>query len=435
MTASETSPASRTRSKGFVALAIGIALYLLLSVWFVNARGYLDPETHSYDALHYEAMTKQWLSTGVFGYYVFETPGQPDAKVGWGYPTFLAPFYYFSGHTDLAGEGGPYVAIFVGQLVVGALGLWATWIFAKAVLGVRGAAVAVIVLAITQGSSGQAGLLLLHTQATALFSGFMGLWALALLKKKPWLAVLAGVAFSASLLTRPAMLFPGLVLIALGISRALRPDWWLRLAAVGGTGALIVPWIIRNWIAFGRPMFTAGRDDPILAGVDPWFRTRGQEYRYYGPSYQRFLDLKEQGADVPSKGDYAFRVIIDGLKHRPVETLSWFTLGKLQEYLYSSKLAVSSKDAFMGVWTPIYNSAAIIGAFLAPWYRDLLPTVLALAVGMAQMLLVVPESRYMYDLSPLMAVCAAALVVAAIDGARVARVEQPVVAAEDEIGV
>lgn len=409
-------------STGVRALVIAIVLYLSLSAWVVHARGYLDPERHSYDAAHYEAMTKQWLDTGVFGYYALETPGEADAKVGWGYPSFLAPFYYLDGHTDPLEPGGPYVAIFVAQLLVGVLGLWATWVFARAALGARAAAVAAVVLAITQGISGQAGLLLLHTLSTALFSGFMALWAVSLLKGKSWIAWLAGLLFSASLLTRPSMLLPGLVLIALGISMTLRPDWRLRFAAVGGTATLVVPWMIRNWIVLGSPRFTTGRDDPVLAGVDPWFRTLGEKYRYYGPSYERYFDLAEQGGDLPSKGEYARRVLIDGIKHRPVETLTWFTLGKLQEYLYASKLAQNVTDALVGVWTPLYNSAAMLGAFLAPWYRDLLPTVAALAVGVAQMLLVVPESRYMYDLSPLMAVCASALVIAAIDGARAVRV-------------
>ncbi|MHB1452232.1 MAG: hypothetical protein ACYCXR_10480, partial [Coriobacteriia bacterium] len=306
--------------------------------------------------------------------------------------------------------------------LVGALGLWATWIFAKAAIGLRAAGVAVVVLAITQGVSGQAGLLLLHTLSTALFSGFMALWATSLLKRKTWIACLAGVAFSASLLTRPSMLLPGLVLIALGASTLLRPDWELRIAAAGGTAILVVPWVIRNWISLGSPTFTTGRSDPILAGVDPWFRTLGEKYRYYGPSYERYFEFAEQGGDLPSKGEYTRRVIIDGIRHRPGETLTWFTLGKLQEYLYASKLAQNIGDAFAGVWMPLYNSAAVLGAFLGPWHRDLLPTVAALAVGVAQMLLVVPVARYMYDLSPLMAICAGALVIAAIDGARAVRV-------------
>jgi len=154
--------------------------------------------------------------------------------------------------------------------------------------------------------------------------------------------------------------------------------------------------------------------DPLLAGVDPYHYELGAIYRYAGPSYVDYVKMRAAGPPYPAgyelmKGEYGTRVIGTMLRHQPLKTIEWFTLGKLRSMF--ARLWEDGGGRTMTSITWVIQFAVVAFGFMgmALSLRDRrfrLPTFMIL-LAVAALLPYVPEPRYVFPLMPLLAVLAA----------------------------
>jgi 4-amino-4-deoxy-L-arabinose transferase-like glycosyltransferase len=388
-----------------------IAIFLVLGSAYVQRA--IPRGASNFDSANYEAMTKQWLETGVYGYWALDNPGEPDAVVTPGYPIFLAPFYYFSEETDPQTPGGPYSLIFTTQLFIGAVLLFLVWLYARMVATQRAANIAVLLLAPMWSFYNTVGVVLTSLLATTLIMGYFVVLGLAFQRRNQWLALAAGFLLAAGLLTRPTLALASLIPLVLGFSSVIKPQRRQALFALVGIALPFIPWIVRNWATFGRPMLIEGRTDPIVGGVDPYFRGQpGTETQTHGVSLGNYATMKEYDQNL-SPLAFGWRIVKLNFASAPHEVVGWFTVGKLQYLAFANLPASATEGAIDGILLSSVSSLGLTGAFLSIRWRDLVPTAAMVAVWLAQNTLMVPDQRYWFDILPFLAVLAGALISAA----------------------
>lgn len=374
----------------------------------------------NYDSVHYEMLVKQWLRTGVYGYYAQDHPGVADAVVPPGYPTFLAPFYALSGQTS-TDRGGPYLAIYVVQLLVGIGLIVLTWLFARTVAGERAAGIAVLLLAPMTSVYWQPSILLTQLLATTFFVAYLVVLARALKDGKTGWAIGAGLLFGAVLMTRPTTMLSGLVPLLVGISAALPARRRVSLLVLAGAVAGALPWFVRNWIVLGSPVPITGRDETILAGIDPYFRGLGHADQTSAPSAHIYAGLADAAKAATSKLRFAWERAVFFFGRDPWGTAGWFTVGKLQYVAFGSGPADATMQAVDVVLRDALGVLGIVGGVLSVWMRNLLPTALMLLAWLAFNAALVPDQRYWFDVYPLLATLAGAVLATVYEAARAQR--------------
>lgn len=389
-------------------LVLALLLFTLLSSLTVvrTLRAGFKP---SYDEANYEAMVKTWLTTGVYGYYA-PTTGQPDSTVTPGYPVFLAPFYLASG--DARHAGGPYAAIFLAQVLLGALTVWATWRVASGIAGRAPAAVAAVALALYPAFYRLQARLLTETLSACAFMLFLVLATESLRARDLRRSLGAGALATLSIMTRPS--FAPMVLVVLLVLVLAAAD---RRAAARQAGAALavlalalVAWAGVNAATIGRPeLLSSSRGDPVLAGVDPWYRESGGTYRY-GPSYARYKADPPAGVTMTA---YALRAVRGGAAKDPLRYLAWFTVGKT-DYIFFRSASTFGKQppVVASVWS-VYHYLFVVlglaGLLLAVRVPGLRAPAAAFVAGWASLMAIQPDPRYAFGLFPLMAVGAGVL--------------------------
>jgi 4-amino-4-deoxy-L-arabinose transferase-like glycosyltransferase len=374
----------------------------------------------NYDSIHYEMLTKQWLRTGVYGYYAQDKPGVADALVPPGYPSFLAPFYGLSGMTSTE-RGGPYLAIYLAQLAVGIGMLVLTWIHARTVAGERAAGIAVLLLAPMCSVYWQPSILLTQMLSTTLFVAYLVVLARALRDGKTGWAIGAGLVFAAVLMTRPTTLPSGLVPLLVGISAALPARRKVSLLALAGAAVGVLPWIVRNWVVLGSPTPITDRDETVIAGIDPYFRGLGKADQVSGASAHAYSALSDAAKVATSKLQYSWERLGRSWRRDPWGTLGWFTIGKLQYVAFGSGPADATMQSVDAILRNALGVLGIVGGVLSAWMRDLLPTALMLLAWIGFNAALVPDQRYWFDMYPLLATLSGAVLATVYEAARVKR--------------
>jgi hypothetical protein len=396
-------------------LIAALVIYLFLGAQHV---AWMIPKgVGNYDSLHYEAMTKQWVRTGVYGYYADESPGVSNAVVPPGYPAFLAPFYALSGQTA-PGLGGPYAAIFYTQLLFGVGFLVFTWLFARRIAGVRAAGVAVVILACMESFYSQPSYILTQLLATTLFMGYLVLLARALDKGKVGWAIAAGLVFALTMLTRPTTLPAALVPLVLGLTPQLRARWKTSAIVLGALAVGMAPWLIRNFLQLHRVTPITGRDETILAGIDPYYRAGLKPGVTSGRSALDYSNLVKRHLYTGTKLDFAFLRLGEYLRRMPLELLGWFTIGKIQYIAFDTGPAANTTWAINSILRSGIGILGLVGSVLSVRMRNLLPTALMVFAWAALNAVIVPDQRYWFDMYPLLATLSGAVLVTVWDAAR-----------------
>jgi len=392
---------------------IGLIVALLL---FAALAGFTAVQTlrsgfvPTYDEANYEAMVKHWLASGVYGYYAPIT-GLPDATVTPGLPLLLVPFYAVWG---AANAGGPYAAIFAMNIVFGLLALWGVWWLARDAAGGKAAVIAALALAVYPTFFRLPARVLTEVPSAAAFVLFLVAMTAALRRSDLRLALGAGACATLSVMVRPS--FGPMVLVVLlwmwFSAKDRRGALRLAGASAGVLGVALALWVGSNALTLHRLTLIESRGEPVLAGIDPWYRESGGTYRY-GPSYARFV---AEGKPVEAS-QYAMTALAEHLRTDPARTVAWFTIGKTDYIFFRSAAAFGKTSLVVGsVWS-VYHYVFMVlgfaGLALAVRFRPLVPLSLAFVVGWAGLLTLVPEARYAFGLLPLMAVAGAVLLVRA----------------------
>lgn len=363
-----------------------------------------------YDEANYEAMVKNWLNTGIYGYYSPQT-GKPDATVTPGYAVFLAPFYAASGAAGRA-SGGPYAAIFAVQVLLGMATVWGVWRLASGIGGRTAGAVAGIALALYPTFYRLPSRLLTETLSACTFVLFLVVIGEAVARVDLRWSAGAGALATVAVMARPS--FGPMVLAALAWLWFSAPDRKASLrpaaAALGVLALALVLWMGSNWVTTGRPqLLSAERGDPILAGVDPWYQEAGGQLRY-GPTYERYVAEKP----AVDKTTYAIAAVKQGFAKEPLRYLAWFTIGKTDYIFFRSAAAFGRQVPITATLWSVYHylfvCLAFAGLALSVRVPGLRVMAFAFLAGWASILALQPEPRYAFGLLPLMAIAAAVLI-------------------------
>lgn len=349
------------------------------------------PPAMSHDEIGYDVMSRQLVARGVFGIY----STSPNAFVTPGYPLLIAAVYKVA----FALGGGHALALAslrTLQALFGAATVALLFALGRKAGGPRVGLVAAAVFAVYPSSFMAQGRVLTESFFTFLLVAWL-LVALTMRERRTLAWHLAsGALFAIATLVRPAVL--PLLPLVYALDLVERRDW--RFAFVGGIAGLVAfcalmsPWWIRNEVTLHqRVLFATQTGNPFLRGTDPW-----DPYDKHGPSII---------AGVPEKDMLAVgrARVKEGLREDPANWIAWFTVGK---WWYLWRLPWMESSAFSR-W--LHYAAILvlgwIGVVLGLFDRRARLLALAVIVVTGAQLMFIPIPRYMFPMTPVMAVLGA----------------------------
>lgn len=140
--------------------------------------------------------------------------------------------------------------------------------------------------------------------------------------------ILFAISFCIAIMIRPTpaplILFAiGAVVFKYGVKKSIR----IGLLWLIGPALIILPWVIRNYVAFGKAyLFSSHGGNSIYAGANPF-------YIYDFSDYWR--EREAMGIAREDQGAYGLHKIKQGFKENPALWFSWFTIGKTFELFKS----------------------------------------------------------------------------------------------------
>lgn len=160
--------------------------------------------------------------------------------------------------------------------------------------------------------------LLTELPATFMFTLSIFVYALSFENKKVWHHILFGFVASITLMFRPT---PAPLLLLAWLFILIKHRWKtainIGLLWCIGPIFIILPWVIRNYIQFGKPyIFSSHSGNPLLAGTNP----------FYLDDFETYLKKAEELG--LTQEEYAILRIKEGFKENFNLWFSWFTLGK-----------------------------------------------------------------------------------------------------------
>ncbi|MCL5998251.1 MAG: glycosyltransferase family 39 protein [Chloroflexi bacterium] len=217
---------------------------LLLRLGYLAWRWPLLPDWNV-DATGYHQLAVNLVQRGIFSLNT-EPPFHPDAIRTPGYPLFIAAVYVLTGISPRAVLVVQAVLDAVTALLV--MGISRNLGLPKGIAAVTGLLYALSPLAWRYSAE-------LYVESILAFAVAVMFWLLSRPSMRPgWAGILGlGVACGVTLLVKPNMvLLPVILAIALLIRSGLRQTLLFVLA----TGLVLMPWVIRNALVFGRPMLS-----------------------------------------------------------------------------------------------------------------------------------------------------------------------------------
>jgi len=368
-------------------IALALALIFMLAAYvridFIRS---VDHEM-SPDAINYDAMTKQLLDKGVYGY----NDSKPNAYVTPGYPLFLAGVYAIVDHNR--NDPLPYVRYL--QVLLSLIAVWLVYritaMLSKDIAGLIAAFVAAIYpplvwmngAILTEGLGVFLLLSYLYTQIAA-FQSHSRVWAAA-----------AGVLLGLTVLTRPE--FMPLIVVTYLFYWIWKKDTRTVLKLFGVTCVCFVlvmmPWWIRNAVTLNDLILTGTQSNPFTAGTYP---------------YKNYEDgLVDRHGKTES--EVGIERLVTGFTTQPWLFLKWYTVGKL-DYIYGNVYAgggytpyypvlpfMQPKWLHLGiVWLGVLAMLTIA----RKWRQPAMLLVVVIAVMTLIRLAFIPEYRYNITMMP-----------------------------------
>lgn len=421
-------------------IAILFALALLPRLAAVVAVPDVWLEGHGTDAETYWRLAEHLLETGVYGGVQGEGAqrGVPDAYLPPIYPLLLA------GATLLFGSGA--AAVNVVQALLGALAC--VLVFYVAILAfadrrtawlsfIANASYPILLLWVN--------LHLTETLYILLLNGMVLCLTLTLKRYRPGYALLAGVLYTLTMLTREALvLFLPLLVLFWLIDRY---DWRRKGIALASflLGVLIAfaPWWVRNATVLDRMVFTTGRVDRHLRELIAFVTPFDLPWEQPGVSLSA---PQEEASGVPVDacsagavyGAFLERSVPQGMERSPAETccryhallrpdaspaesFSLLVACFVETWLHPNGLWSVPGGAAQGLYLLAHGSvmlAALVGMVISLRRREAWPMVLLLIYGTVTHVTQGALPRYVLPYMPLVFVFAARALLAGYDALR-----------------
>lgn len=366
-------------------LIILLLTTLVMRVYYVYTTS--PPLKLSHDEYGYHKMTIQLLDKHIMGYYSDE----PRAFVTPGYPVFLAGTYSVARllHTD------PLMTTRVIQAVISTGSVFLVYSLSRRAGGAVVAALAGLLAAVYLTSLMANNRILTEVLFSFLQLVYVYSLLIAFEKDKFRWHALSGALLGLTVLVRPAIA-PFLVVpyMILFITKRDFKHISYMLVAVAAFCLVMSPWWVRNYLVFDKfIMFATQTGNPMLRGTDPY-----DVYDKFGPSI-----IKNVPDDQMTR--VAVQRIIHGFQTDPWLWLKWFTVGKLS-FMWLKP---------WGITTAWAKTLHLVGFVIIGWIGTFVnladrkmrwPALLVLFTTVMQ-LAFIPIERYMYPLTPLMAIMAA----------------------------
>ena len=217
------------------------------------------PRTAGADAVEYNALALN-LDSGKG--YVLE-PGHPTAFRAPGFPLLLALLFRIS--------YANYLLVYLALCTAGSLTCLVTYALAREFLTEGYARLAGFLAAIYLPSVHSSSVLLTETPYTLLLG--IALWLLLVYLRRPstWLLLLTGAILSYATITRPiAILVPAFWLPALFVAERYRIGRTIQrlIPLVAAMMLFVVPWSVRNYQVFHRPVMIATNGGSTYYGAN-----------------------------------------------------------------------------------------------------------------------------------------------------------------------
>lgn len=367
-------------------------LYVLLIV-AAAARIYYclenPPPKLSHDEIGYHQMALRFLEKGELGYYSDE----PNAFVTPGYPIFLAGIYALAKPLDWE----PLVTVRVVQAMLSTGIVYLVFKIAASGTGFWGGMMAAVLAAIYPPSFMAGSRVLTETVYSFLLLCYVLTLISAFRTKRMKEHLYSGLVLGLTVLVRPAIapFLPVPYMVAFIRNRQIG---FLKAFA----GAMIVftlvmgPWWIRNYMVFDKfiPLATQ-TGNPLLRGTDPY-----DPYDKIGPSIVANVPEKEMTKTAMTR-------IKSGFRENPFYWLKWFTIGKFN--MLWEKPWGSINFFTRNLHFYVFFIMGWLGTLVSLWDKNLRWASLLIMVMTLTQLAFIPIERYMYPLTPLMAVMSVSL--------------------------
>ncbi len=378
-----------------MARAEKILLLLILLITLATRLYYIYTSpalTLTHDEVGYHRMSLQFLEKGILGYY----SDKPRAFVTPGYPLFLAAAYYIGGLLHVE----PMAAARTFQVVVSVFSVLLVYLMARKSGGPPAGVLAAILAAIYLPSFMANNRIL--TEVLYAFLLLAYIYSLTVLFSKNGLRwhALSGALLALAVLVRPVvapfLVVPYVVKFFFHRDRQILAG---LLVAVIAFCIVMTPWWVRNYLVFEKfIIFSTESGNPFLRGTDPY-----DIYDQKGPSIIKNVPDSEMTR-------VGLQRIKEGLKTDPGLWIKWFTAGKF------SFLWLKPWGVYAGWANSLHLWVFVILGWLGILWNLLFdermrwPALLVVFCTLVQ-LTFIPITRYIYPLTPIMAVMASTLIV------------------------
>jgi len=356
--------------------------YRLLFVNAVNFDNLHNGTAFGHDEYYYNKMAQNIVNYGVYGYM---TDAEPNAYVTPGYPVFLASIYHVFGDdaVDVAKTVQAYLSAFSIILV---------FIIGKKLSGNAVGLIAALFVSFYPPLIFYSRFLLTETLYIFLFLVYYFALITAFKKEKKKYHFFAGLAFAATILVRPLIFFllPLPYIYEFFASEKDKKGLLLKFTVfVFGFCLVMLPWWVRNLVTLNQFVLLCTQSNPFYYGIIE--------------NYSSLPQSENEMAD-------GLRLIWRHLIERPVETIKWYIIGKIniifgkQDYWeypgYVYLKSVSLLHYFILV-------TGTIGVLLSIYKKEirLLSIYIVLTIGFQ--LLFIPVGRYAVPIMPLFSICGA----------------------------
>jgi 4-amino-4-deoxy-L-arabinose transferase-like glycosyltransferase len=380
-------------------LARGALVFILAAALLARILYIYNTETLklSHDEIGYHQMTGQFLDKGFLGYY----DDKPTAFVTPGYPLFLAAIY--SAVKAAAGaEADPLPAVRVIQALLSVVTVYLAFAIGRSTGRLSTGFIAAVLVALYPPVFMANKRILTEVLYTFLLLWYVYSAQLMLQRRTLRWHLAGGALLALTVLVRPAAAPLLIVPYIIDFWQRRDPEVVKGLLVAGLAFSLVMlPWWVRNYVVLDKVViFATQSGNPLLRGTDPY-----DPYDKIGPSIIEGVPEEKMSAAAMER-------IKTGFRTEPLLWVKWFTVGKL-EFLWSKPWGMYSRGA-----KTMHLAAFVILGWLGALYaitRQELRWVAAVPVFFTLLqLLFIPISRYMFPLTPLMAVLAGALLTAAV---------------------
>jgi 4-amino-4-deoxy-L-arabinose transferase-like glycosyltransferase len=358
--------------------------YRIIFVYNVNFTGLHMGTGLGHDEYYYNKTAANLIEHGVFGYM---TDAVPNAYITPGYPLFLAAVYSVFG----IGESGILYAKLI-QAFLSSFSVLLVFLIGKKISDTKVGIISAAFVSVYPPLVFYSRFLLTETLYIFLFLLYFYTQLSAFKKEGYFLHFASGVVFAAAILTRPlifALMPLPYIYTFFRCKSGFRKTAFSFLIFLLGFILLMSPWWIRNIITMKKFILLCTQSNPFYYGI-----------------IENYAELPQSDNELID----GIRLILHYLKTKPVETVKWYTIGKIniifgkQDYWIQQGHMYLSSVYMLHYLIFITGSIGVVMSLFVEKIR-LISAYIVLNT-MAQ-LLFIPVERYAVPLMPLFAICGA----------------------------